>query len=128
MIDRPARAVAIVVAAACSHPPGPTPGGTKASSDETLAFDVTDGDIHNHFFRRGPIAAHLLVSSGLHPRLIVAFPAGNTGIGVWFEEAKTPVRFDAQTPLSGLAREDGMRGVVALLTADTDRLAVRGAV
>ena len=100
----------------------------SAGNTETLAFDIVDGDLRNYFFRRGPISAHLLISSGHNPRLIVAFPAGNTGIGLWFQKVATPVRFEVDGHVDGLERPDGMRGVVALVTADTDRLEVRGAV
>src|SRR5690242_11988243 len=47
---------------------------------ELLRFDIMTGSIANYFYRRGPIAAHLLTTSGLAPRLLVAFPAGNTGL------------------------------------------------
>ena len=126
------RALALVLVACASHPPAPASGGGGASpaqaQPETLAFQIDDGDIHNHFFRKGPIAAHLLVSAGHKLRLIVAFPAGNTGVGVWFADAKTPVHFDVEGALTGVERPDGMRGVGALLVADADRLETTGAV
>src|SRR6185503_16501707 len=71
----------------------PTPKPTeppKADAPE-LAFDIVEGDIHNYFYRRGPVAAHVLASSGTSPRLIVAFPAGNTGIAVWFQPTAAPI-------------------------------------
>ena len=39
----------------------------------------------------GPVAAHLLLRSGLDPRILVAFPAGNSGVGLWFSHGTTPV-------------------------------------
>ena len=59
-------------AAAFSSPPG-----------EALAFGAEDGPLRNYFARQGPAAAHVLTRSGEHPRLLVAFPAENQGIGVW---------------------------------------------
>jgi len=47
-------------------------------------FDVVEGQNLNSFFRQGPIAAHLLLRSGHDPRILVAFPAGNSGVGLWF--------------------------------------------
>ncbi len=51
---------------------------------DRLAFDVAEGLNLNSFLREGPVAAHLLLRSGLDPRILVAFPAGNSGIGLWF--------------------------------------------
>ena len=138
---RRAPAVAMTGILACSAPapkpavtpapaPAPTPTGEHvqaATQDETLAFEITEGDIRNYFFRRGPVATHLVVSSGNKPRLIWAFPAGNTGIGVWFEDVAKPVQLQVDGELAAVER-GGMRGVSALVTASTDRLATRGAV
>ena len=38
----------------------------------------------NSFVQQGPVAAHIVLRSGTDPRLIVAFPAGNSGVGLWF--------------------------------------------
>ncbi len=137
MIAGPARVVALLVVLmvalmvalgpGCSSPSTPAKPVVPAPA-ETLAFAIHEGAISNHFFRRGPIAAHVLVSSGLDPRLIVAFPAGNTGIGVWFDKVAVPVQFAVDGELAGVERADRMRGVGVVLTANTDRLAVRGAV
>ena len=56
-----------------------------------LQFEVTEGQNLNSFFRDGPVAAHLLLRQGLDPRILVAFPAGNSGVGLWFDHANTPV-------------------------------------
>jgi hypothetical protein len=129
MLSRTACALALTSALGCksANPTGgikqlPPPGGPDVS------FDVYVGGIHNYFYRQGPIAAHLLASSGESPRLLVAFPAGNTGVGVWFEKVDKVVKLDVDGGVSGVQRPDGMRGVEATLSADTDRLVVRGAV
>lgn len=56
---------------------------TPAASSE-LAFQVREGRIFNYFLREGPVAAHLLLRSGPQPRILIAFPAGNSGVGLWF--------------------------------------------
>jgi hypothetical protein len=61
------------------------PGLYVSPEGEPLAFFVRDGDYRNYFVRRGPAAAHVLTRSGERPRVIAAFPAGNEGIGLWFE-------------------------------------------
>jgi hypothetical protein len=49
-----------------------------------LAFEVRQGRILNYFLRQGPVAAHLVLRGGSTPRIIFAFPAGNSGAGLWF--------------------------------------------
>src|SRR6185312_1301764 len=80
-----------------------------------LQFRVAEGRIENAFYQQGDIAAHLLLSSGDRPRVLVAFPAGNTGVGVWFEPTTAPVRWTLGE-VRGLQRTvDGhaMNGIVA---------------
>ena len=48
-------------------------------------FAFQEGLNLNSFVRQGPVAAHVVLRSGDHPRLIVAFPAGNSGVGLWFD-------------------------------------------
>ncbi len=49
-----------------------------------LAFDVRAGGFLNYFLREGPVAANLVLRSGADPRILVAFPAGDSGVGLWF--------------------------------------------
>jgi hypothetical protein len=49
-----------------------------------LTFEVRQGRILNDFLRQGPVAAHLVLRGGPTPRIIIAFPAGNSGVGLWF--------------------------------------------
>lgn len=48
-------------------------------------FEVTEGRNLNYFIRDGKVAAHLVLRSGPTPRLLVAFPAGDSGVGLWFQ-------------------------------------------
>ncbi|HEX6242482.1 MAG TPA: hypothetical protein VFZ61_16330 [Polyangiales bacterium] len=50
-----------------------------------LRFSVRQGETQNEFFRDGPAAAHLVLTAGSSPRLLVAFPAGNSGAALWFD-------------------------------------------
>jgi hypothetical protein len=54
------------------------------SAQPQLTFQVREGRILNYFLRQGPVAAHLLLRSGPVPRILIAFPAGNSGVGLWF--------------------------------------------
>ena len=49
-----------------------------------LAFDVHQGQFLNYFLRQGPVAANLVLRSGPDPRILIAFPAGDSGVGLWF--------------------------------------------
>jgi hypothetical protein len=64
-----------------------------AARPPELAYRVDEGNNINAFVRDGSVAAHLLLRSGRDPRLLVAFPAGNSGVGVWFEPLAVPARW-----------------------------------
>ncbi|HVC31043.1 MAG TPA: hypothetical protein VND24_07640 [Steroidobacteraceae bacterium] len=51
-----------------------------------LAFEVRQGRFSNYFLREGPVAANLVLRSGVQPRILIAFPAGNSGVGLWFAQ------------------------------------------
>jgi hypothetical protein len=110
-----------------------------APPGEKLAFGVHEGHIRNYFHRQGPVAVHLLTRSGPAPRLIAAFPAGNQGIGVWFDaegdETQVWVGAMAQPSdetavvagggLAAVVREEGekdMHGVRATVKSDASTL------
>lgn len=59
-----------------------------------LSFDVQEGRNLNSFLRADGVAAHLVLRSGLDPRLLVAFPAGNSGVGLWFAHASHPITWN----------------------------------
>jgi len=67
------------------------------STAQRLAFQVDDALNINNFLREGPVAGHLLLRSGTEPRILVAFPAGNSGVGLWF----TPLPQKASWTLTG---------------------------
>ena len=62
--------------------------GLAAAAPAPLVFTVHQGRFLNAFLRQGPVAGDLVLRSGPHPRIVVAFPAGDSGVGVWF--APTP--------------------------------------
>jgi hypothetical protein len=69
----------------------PLPGMGDSAPEQRLSFDVDEGLNLNSFLREGPVAAHLLLRSGSDPRILIAFPAGNSGIGLWFSRGTQPV-------------------------------------
>ena len=86
----------------------------------------------NSFVQQGPVAAHIVLRSGTDPRLIVAFPAGNSGVGLWF----MPVGQPADWTMTGsprpttLADAQGrpLYGVTFRATIHTPQLRVKQAV
>lgn len=99
-----------------------------AAGGDALRFHIREGRIDNYFYRRGPIAAHLVLRGGPRPRLIVAFPAGNSGVALWFEEGDHPVEASLEGPLEEVEEPSGLRGIRGVLRLKADRLAVRQAV
>lgn len=85
-------------------------------------FSIREGDNLNLLFRDGEAAAHAVVTArGRKPRIVVAFPAGNAGAGLWFEGSESPADW-FQAP-GGLSR-DG-KGVSFDVTASTGLLRLR---
>ncbi|MCG8442155.1 MAG: hypothetical protein MI723_10140 [Caulobacterales bacterium] len=102
------------------------------SEEAELSFSLVEGRVRNAFLRDGPIAAHVVMTSGHRPRLVVAFPAGNSGVGLWFEEEASPVDWSAPDRVRGVrastAEGDALYGVSVEVEVDAPRLAVRKAV
>src|SRR6185369_9993526 len=103
---------------------------TAAAPPAPLQFRISEGRVLNAFYQQGPVSAHLLLSSGTQPRVLVAFPAGNSGVGVWFETTQTPVRWTLDA-MKGVSRSDergrALHGIEADASVDAG-LVVRDAV
>jgi hypothetical protein len=102
--------------------------GDPEGRDETLSFKVVESNIANHFFRRGAVAAHLLATSGEKPRLVTAFPGGNSGIGLWFERLQAPAELALVGEMRAVERPDGLRGVRAVIRSSAAQLRASGVV
>ena len=61
-----------------------------AAPGPSVQFTRIEGLNLNAFVREGPVSAHIVLRSGTDPRIIVAFPAGNSGTGLWFEPLAKP--------------------------------------
>ena len=66
-----------------SRPGRPVATASQPTTTEALSFCVTEGSGHNCVVRDAVAVAHLLATSGKAPRLVVAFPAGNSGAALW---------------------------------------------
>ncbi len=98
---------------------------SAAPAPPPLSFSIRQGELGNHFYRSGSVAAHVVTRSGTRPRLVVAFPASNGGAGVWFEDVEPAVEMRVEGELSKVTREDGMAGVRATVEVDAPSLRVR---
>ncbi len=134
-----ALATAMLLSGACSRGvdtvdvpvAGKAPAPAAATATDTakpLRFDIVEGKVLNAFYRHEHIAAHMLLSSGKVPRLLFAFPAGNSGIGMWFDAVDSPVRWTLGD-LRGIEEPDRggrtLYGVEADATVDAAQLGIR---
>ena len=71
----------------------PVPAVALEPATPRLDFQVDEGLNTNRLFREGAVAAHLVLRSGRDPRILIAFPAGNSGVGVWFVHRSEAVRW-----------------------------------
>lgn len=102
------------------------------ASPPSLSFQIDEGRNLNSFVREGPVAAHLLLRSGTDPRILVAFPAGNSGVGLWFERHAQPVTWTiagTPTPVTDKDAEGrALHGVEVEVAVDASTLDIRDAV
>lgn len=108
------------------------PLSAQANTAPELAYQRVEGQNLNAFVREGPVAAHVLLRNGNDPRILVAFPAGNSGVGLWFDaisQAATWTILDAPSPVTvrdGKGRP--LYGIDTVVSIDTPRLQVKQAV
>ncbi len=104
---------------------------TTQTNNQVLRFEIDEGENLNAFYRRGPVAAHMLLRSGTAPRILVAFPAGNSGVALWFTEQNERVRWRLASQLKSVTQRDDagrlLRGVQAEVVVDAPSLEVRQA-
>ncbi len=103
--------------------------GAKA---QELAYDLTEGQNINAFVRDGAVSAHMLLRSGNDPRILFAFPAGNSGVGLWFAPLAQPAQWAVEAQPMPIAIKDSkgrtLNGVRTVATITAPRLEVKQAV
>ncbi|MFQ5527076.1 MAG: hypothetical protein ACE5GX_12545 [Thermoanaerobaculia bacterium] len=99
---------------------------------EVLSFSIREGQIYNQFFRQGPVSAHTLLTSGHRPRLVVAFPAGNSGVSLWFSPVEAEVSWSGVDGIRAVREEnrDGepLFGIEYEVSVEAEQLTVHEAV
>lgn len=108
------------------------PTMTLAQAGPELAYQLTEGQNINAFVRDGRVAAHLLLRNGTDPRILIAFPAGNSGVGLWFAPLAQPATWrieQAPAPMT-LADDKGrpLYAIATTATLDAPSLTVKQAV
>lgn len=102
----------------------PLSGRGDSLPAQALSFDVEEGLNLNSFLRLGPIAAHLLLRSGAEPRILVAFPAGNSGVGLWFAHSDAALKWTLNGRPQPLTTKDALGRPLYGMTA---RVSITGA-
>lgn len=97
-----------------------------------LAFQVSDDTFLNSFLQEGPVAAHLVLRSGPDPRIVVAFPAGDSGVALWFDHTSAPVKWKLQRRLETKVSKDEkgrmLYGITASVVVTAPELTIRHAI
>lgn len=113
--------VGSMAAAACAH-------ATPNISDPEIAFEADRGSQRNRFVRKGPVAAQVALRSGLNPRLLIAFPAGDSGVAVWFGARAAPVVWEISSPPRPVSSIDvqgrPLRGIEVGIAATSMELSI----
>src|SRR5215469_6780320 len=96
-----------------------------------LDFQVDEGLNNNRLVREGEVAAHLVLRSGNDPRILIAFPAGDSGVGVWFMRSAQSVRWALRGAPQTIERPDRrgrtLYGLVSEVSVTASDLQVRQA-
>lgn len=89
-------------------------------------FKVAEGRNLNFFTRQGAVAAHLVLRSGRDLRILTAFPAGDSGVGLWFVPLAHPAQWRLASDPHPITLADAkgrpMYGIATNLTVDAARL------
>ena len=95
--------------------PAPVPA---LAASPPLGFEVRQGRILNEFLREGPVAAHLVLRAGPQPRILIAFPAGNSGAGLWFNREAGRAAWNVRGRLQPVHARDAKGRALYGITAE----------
>lgn len=96
-----------------------------------LRFEVNEGRNLNEFLRQGDTAAHLVLRSGRDLRVLVAFPAGDSGVALWFQRLQVPARWTLEASPRAIQARDSrgraLHGILFEASVAARRLMIRQA-
>ncbi len=108
--------------AGCTH----DPHRSADVPDAELFFAISEGRSDNYFIRQGGVSAHLSLQSAPAPRIVVAFPAGNSGAMLRFSNVDGATAWGAVRDVSIIEARDAaglvLRGIRADIDVGVDRL------
>lgn len=110
------------------------PALKKILSGSDMNLRIDEGTATHFLLRDGKTAAHVNLLSGKKPRLLVAYPAGNSGTSVWFDSPGGDVEFTSTVPPEALPggrfenTTHELRGVKFEVLANRDRLLINSAI
>jgi hypothetical protein len=111
---------------------GPVASAAPPPAQLRLDFEVQEGLNVNRFVREGNVAAHLVLRSGTDPRILIAFPAGDSGVGLWFAHRPGAVSWTLRGRPEVIHDTDGggrvLYGIAADATVEGQDLQIRQAV
>jgi len=64
-------------------------GPVRAMNDWRPCFSIKEGNNTNYFLMADTVTAHLIVTNSENPRILVCFPAGNSGAALWFDKSRS---------------------------------------
>lgn len=102
-----------------------------SSPSEKLFFTIREGHVDNIFFRDRDVSAHIVLSASVKPRMIVAFPAGNSGVSLWMESGSQTTQWRQEgdvIPVRETGAGGAMTGVRFQLAAETAGIDISKAV
>ncbi|MBN8646464.1 MAG: hypothetical protein J0L55_00810 [Caulobacterales bacterium] len=97
-----------------------------------LIYNVTEGTTQNQFIRDKNTSAHIILRSGAKLRALVAFPAGNSGVSIWFKPQANSINWkiiDTAKPIS--QKDDKGRdlyGVEFIASINTKQLEIENTI
>jgi hypothetical protein len=103
---------------------------SPAFAEKPLALSMKVGGEQNSLYRDGPISAHVTLKPGNAPRLVVAFPAGNSGVGMWFKAENGPVSWNPVGTVRKLSRSTAagpLYGIRTTVSANSSSLSLQQA-
>lgn len=104
----------------------------SAAPTDRLEYQVKEGLNENDFLQQGKVSAHLLLRSGKSPRILVAFPAGNSGVGLWFADKAVPATWTLTARGAPVTQRDAkgrpLYGLVAEASITAPELRLKKAV
>ena len=97
-----------------------------------LDFEIKEGLNSNRFLREGDVAAHLVLRAGTDPRILIVFPAGNSGVGLWFAHQSAHARWALRGAPAAVHAADSrgraLNGIAVDVTVAARDLKIREAV